>query len=256
MEKNMDNPENSSLLPEEPEIPSEEAIIPEDIASTEQEVESETAEPALTDQETEPVIPAEEEAPPPKEESRIRRFFRRLIRWTAGLLIIFGLGFITAVFTIYYPKVNELDNSKAELSTSDTTIADLQDRVDSLQGQIDSITAQNANYETRNQELLAEQNTLDLQLAILTARMDVANAQVALYAKNPVQGRIHLENTSNTLATIVTLLPAEQQDVVKPMQSRLELASGEIISDPQTAIADLTILASNLLELETSLLGE
>ena len=118
----MENPENTPLLPEEPETPFDKVIIPEDSIETEVEIKGEApelvstdeyVEPASADEEAELAFPIDEEISVPKEESRVRIFFRRLIRWTAGLLIVFGLGFITALFAIYYPKVNQLDQAQS-----------------------------------------------------------------------------------------------------------------------------------------------
>ena len=253
----MENPENTPGMPEEPEIPAEEALISEDVleAKLESVTDSEVEEITPVDEETD-VAPPIDEGPPAKEESRIRKFFRKLIRWTAGLLIIFGLGFVTAIFTIYNPIVSDLNQANSSLESADTEIADLDDQVDSLGSQIDTLTTKSTDLETRNQELLADQDTYELQIAVLTARVDIANAQIALYTDNPAQARIHLENTTESLKTIANLLPTDQKAVVNPLQSRLDLAIGEIDSDPETAIADLAILAGNLLELETSLMGE
>ena len=132
----MENPENTPHLPEESETPSEEVFVPEESIVADAEAEIEISEPTSQDVEvepatevevTEPVFPAEEDISVPKEESRVRKFFRRLIRWTAGCLIIFGLGFITAVFTIYNPKVNQLDEAQSRLETANDEIVDLEE---------------------------------------------------------------------------------------------------------------------------------
>ena len=72
----------------------------------------------------------------------------------------------------------------------------------------------------------------------------------------PAQARILLANTDQNLATIQELLPNDLQDVVTPLQTRLELAIGEIDADPETAIDDLGILAGDLLEIENALFGD
>ncbi|MFN2152560.1 MAG: hypothetical protein ACK2T5_13235, partial [Anaerolineales bacterium] len=85
---------------------------------------------------------------------------------------------------------------------------------------------------------------------------EVISAQVELYDQNPAQARILLANTDQNLATIQELLPNDLQDVVTPLQTRLELAIGEIDADPETAIDDLGILAGDLLEIENALFGD
>lgn len=200
---------------------------------------------------------------PPEEESRRRRFFRKFFRWTVGLLVVFGLGFLAAIFMIYNPKVDELDQSKNNLNDAGATISELEEQIDSLQGQIDGLNKQIdtlsqtiTDLETQNQELTAQHDGFNLHIALLRARTDVVSAQVELYADNPAQARVLLESTNETLALIESLLPDDLKDVVSPLQNRLELAIGEIDNDPETAIADLGILAGDLLEIENALFGD
>jgi len=208
-------------------------------------------------------ISSEDETPLPREESRSRRFFRKVIRWTAGLLVIFGLGFLTAVFTIYTPKVDELGQSQNDLSGAGITITDLenqistlQNQIDELNGQIDTLNQEIDGLEAKNQALQADQDSFNLNIALLKARSEVVSAQVELYAGNLAQARILLQSTDQTLTTIETLLPDDLKDVVTPLRTRLELAISEIDTDPETAIKDLGILAGDLLEIENALFGD
>lgn len=211
------------------------------------------------DQET----PEEDQSSLPQEETRARRFFRKLIRWTAGLLVIFGLGFLTAVFTIYTPKVDELDQSQGDLNRAGSTISGLEDQISALQdqnaaleGQIDTLNQKIADLEDQNQTLLTEQGDFTLHIALLKTRADVISAQVELYDQNPAQARVLLANTDQNLTNIESLLPDDLKDVVTPLKTRLELAISEIDTDPETAIDDLGILAGDLLEIKNALFGD
>ena len=252
----MESNENELTQIEESESVSSEL---EPLKSIEEPVPTET-EDEIQPEVSEPVVPIEDETDIPKEESRARRAFRKFIRWTAGLLIVFGLGFLTAIFTLYTPKVDELDQSNNDLDNAATTIADLenqidtlQDQIDDLNNQIDALNQEIKNLEGQNQELQEQQTGFHLHIALLDARADVVSAQVELYEENPAQARVLLDSTSQTLNTIETLLPEDLKDVVAPLQNRLELAIGEIDTDPETAIADLGILAGDLLEIENAL---
>lgn len=198
-----------------------------------------------------------------KEESRTRIVFRKFIRWTFGLLIVFGLGYLTAIFTIYTPKVDELDQSGKNLDNAQSTIIELeseinaqQNEIDRLGGQINDLKTEISNLETENQAFVEEQIGFHLQIALLKTRSDVISAQVELYQENPAQARLILDSASQNLAMIESLLPDDLKDVVSPLQNRLELAVGEIEDDPETAIADLAILAGDLLEIENALFNE
>lgn len=256
----MPDNETNNLSPEESKNSTPDVESLEPLESTEESISLETEDETASEI-GEPIGPEEEALT--KEESRSRRFFRKFIRWTVGLLIVFSIGFLTALFAIYNPKVDELDQSKNNLSDAGTTISELEDQIAGLQdqiaglnGQIDTLNQQITDLETQNQELLAQQDGFNLHIALLKARTDVVSAQVELYEGNPAQARVLLESTSQTLTLIETLLPDDLKDVIAPLQNRLELAIGEIDENPETAIADLNILAGDLLEIENALFGD
>ncbi|MFC1996904.1 hypothetical protein ACFLXI_04760, partial [Chloroflexota bacterium] len=116
---------------------------------------------------------SDEAVPAFKEESRSRRVFRKLIRWSVGLLIVFGLGFLTAIYTIYNPKLDEIDQLKTELDGASTTISDLeatisaqQDEIESLNAQISTLNQQITNLENEKQGLTENQNNSFLIIAL------------------------------------------------------------------------------------------
>ena len=243
----MQDPENEQTTPE----------------AGENETPDYTAEPVEIFPETEPPsegggTPIEPE--PPKKESRARRFFRKLLRWTLGILVVIGLGFLAAVFLIYQPKVDELNRAyanleeiKATLAAQEEQIASLEGQVSDLNGQIDALNGQIEDLQNEKQSLLDAQDAYEVQIALLQARADVLGAQVALYEDNPAQARTLLDDTAARLETISTLLPEDMQDVVTPLQARLDLAVSELDTSPETAIKDLSILAGDLLEIENTL---
>ena len=239
--------------------PSEEGAD-QDMTAEPVEIFSESEAPALDE---DPSGSADESEPPQKEETRARRMFRTFIRWTVGLLVVFGLGFLAAVFSIYSTKVEELEQSKSDVSNAGTTIQDLesqvaalQDQIDGLNGQINTLNQKIEDLENQNQALLETHNGFNLHIALLRARVDVVSAQVEIFDENPAQARVLLENTDQTLTEIETLLPDDLKDVVTPLRTRLDLAISEIDTDPETAIDDLGILAGDLLEIENALFGE
>ena len=193
------------------------------------------------------------------EESHVRQGFRKFIRWTTGLLIVFGLGFLVAIFTIYNPKIDQLDQLQNELISSKTTISELeteistqQDDINNLNEQINALNLQVETLEKDKQKLTENQDSINLQIALLRARADVIAAQVKLYEENPSQARVLLESASQTMTIIETLLPDDLKDVVAPLKTRLELAIGGIIADPVTAITDLNKIAGDLREIENA----
>jgi hypothetical protein len=214
--------------------------------------------------EPEPIEPEDELLPEEEvvlveaevEESKARRIFRRLIRWTAGLLIIFGLGFITAIFTLYRPAVQgseiKIQQLNADMNSKESKILDLQNQISDLNNQIAELIP----LEKTNNDLLAAQVDFQLHVAILDARLDVAAALLSLKEADNAQALVILDKTDQTLDTISRLLEPKQRDVVASMTQRLELVMSEIDDDPYAAESDLDVLATNLLQLEDALFSD
>lgn len=178
----------------------------------------------------------------PETESKARRFFRQALRWVLGVMIVFGLGYLAAIFALYRPTSQELSQARGELETTRDQIATLEARVEELKP-----------LETENEELLAAQDEYELHIAILDARLDISTARLALVQGDIAKTQITLRNTDETLAKIKTLLPTSQSEIVTAMEDRLELTLSEIEDDPYAAQSDLDVLATNLLQLEDSL---
>jgi chromosome segregation ATPase len=139
-----------------------------------------------------------------------------------------------------------LENIKATLAAQDEQIADLENQVASLEQQIENLQGENTT-------LLDTQNDCQLHTALLQARVNVINAQVALYEENPNQASALLEDTGELLNAVETMLPEDMKGVIAPLQARLDLALSELETAPDTATKDLSILAGDLLEIENTL---
>ena len=210
--------------------------------------------PTPMDESTEPI----EEAIPkePVVESKTRLFFRKVIRWAAGVLILFGLGLLTGIFFLYRPATQEAEDSMravaVNLADSNQEIADLQDRISGLETQIAGLQP----LETENEALLANQDGFKLHIAILNARLDVTAARLALSAEESALALVTLDKTVDNLEQIGAYLQPEQSDIVAAMVQRLDLVLTEIENDPYAAQSDLDVLATNLLQLEDALFSE
>jgi hypothetical protein len=192
-------------------------------SSTEEQSASETAETTM------PVQPP----------SRIRLFFARLLRWTVGLLIIFGLGFLVAVFTLYIPSQQAGKAGEAKLKETNQ-------KMETLTGQMSDLSSVDKKY----QQTTADLQKSNLHLLILRARIDVANAQLAMAKNEPEKARLSLNGTPDTLKSLEKSVESGQVKIVTDMQARMTLALSEIDSNPYAALSDLDVLATSLMELE------
>ena len=166
----------------------------------------------------------------------------RRLRWFLFAIILFGLGVAGARWTLYTPQRRQLDAAGNEIQS-------LQQQVSNLQNQVKTLTP----LETTNKSLQQQTSQQNLHTYILSTRTDVAQAQLALAKQDTAKASLALSKTDQTLTMIGNLLPANQQKLVKDMQSRLTLAKGEIENNSYAAQSDLDVLANSLVDLENSL---
>ncbi|MGD2157747.1 MAG: hypothetical protein PVG14_04915 [Anaerolineales bacterium] len=261
----MMNNENETPAPEIPPVeePAEELDVemqpPEGIPAEEEEAPLEEE-------------PAFEEVAEPEPESRSQRFARLAFRWTLGVLVVFGLGFVTALLTLYQPATKNLDRTRsqvAELEAEVDRLSPLEEVNQSLQDELEQALADLDDAEGRvteleaevsrltpldeaNQSLQAELEDAVLHVHILSAKTDVAEAHLALIKESPADARVILNETATTLEALVDMLASDQQAVVADMQERLELVLSEIGEDPFAAQSDLEVLAVKLTQLENA----
>jgi len=213
----------------------------------------------------------QEEAKAIKEESKVRRFSRKLLRWAMGLLAVFGLGAITAIVFIYQPTLERLNEAKTALQTAQSDIKTLEGKITEdntvAQSQIDDIkaTAQTeiddlkkeieslSTLSETNQKLQESLKTEILRTYLLSALADVHAAQYSLAQEDQANAQVHLTNTTKKLETIKTLVAENHAGVLENMLNRLDLVLNEINSeDFFAALSDLEVLANGLLQLESS----
>jgi hypothetical protein len=192
-----------------------------------------------------PVSPAPEISKSPERlpqkptESRANRFLVRTLRWLVGILIVMGLGALLVVYTLYRPMQQSLGESRTQGEQASQRIAELESQVETL-----------SDLEAKNKVLQTELDQAELQIAILSARADVATAQVALAQEDEVKARQALSKTQQTLKKIEGLLKPSDKQLATYMEERLDLAIKGIGVNTFAAASDLDVLANGLLELE------
>jgi len=185
-----------------------------------------------------PEATKEKVSPPP---SRLNRIALRLLRWLLGILIVMGLGALLAIYTLYMPTRQKLMDSQQQVEQADQRVAELEGEVGNL-----------STFEEQNQDLLDELEKTTLHVTILSARADVAAAQLALAQNDPAKARLALSKTPETLKNLESMLEPGKKKLAKDMQARLDLAVKEIGENAYAANSDLDVLATGLLELENA----
>ena len=196
----INNEEHPIIEKIEPTLPSLEDVEHQDEDSFETTRAYDDEEVGDISSEQQPIYPEVETPGEPR--GRLHRVFRHGIRWTVGVLIIFGLGLLAGIFLLYRPAVQEAENTSlkfsGELATANQRIAELENKISNLNNEITSLQP----LREKNQELVADNEQLRLHIAILDARVDVSNAQLALEADDNAQARVMLNQTSQTLSLI------------------------------------------------------
>jgi hypothetical protein len=199
---------------------------------------------------SEPVVGEEEVS-----ESKVRGVFRKIIRWTAGLLIVFGLGLIAGIYLFYKPEIQKAERilyeMKGYLDVANGEVADLEKQVSDLETQISDLQP----YKSRNDELVAEQVELNLHIAILEARIDVTHALLAIESEDFLQAQVSLDETEAALDQIGTFLDKEKLDVVEELKTQLQWIKDDLDVNPETAQKDLEALGAKLLQMEDDLIN-
>ncbi|PWH13791.1 MAG: hypothetical protein DDG59_13910 [Anaerolineae bacterium] len=179
---------------------------------------------------------------PAKEESRLRRFLRQFVRWTLGVLILLGIGFVAALLLFYMPLRRQADARAAELSAA-------QARIETLEGEL----AAKAQMEKLYQEALERLKGADFQNNVLNLQMEIASARIYLYENKTDLARTALQNAQSIFKALQSNANAAQRTALSEMETRLNLALSGLEKDTYAAQSDLDVLARSLSEFSASL---
>jgi len=194
--------------------------------------------PAISDKKAKP------EKPPKKPPS----FLIRAVRWLLLALIILGVGALLIIFTMYAPIRSELKSVNQELQKASSQY---ENELQEANQEIKRLSGLDEENKTLQEELYQS----NLYIIVLQARIDVANAQLALSEGDYSKASLALSKTSGMLDKLASLLPSEQREVIGALQTRLDLALSEIEAGDPAAMADLGVLAMKLLELEDAIIN-
>lgn len=187
-------------------------------------------------------IPPSLPSQPAKAESRLRRFVRQLVRWTLGVLILLGIGFVAALLLLYTPLRRQADARAAELSAAQT-------RIESLEGQL----AEKAQLEKLYQKSLEQLKSADFQNSVLHLEMEIASARIYIYESKLELAKTALQNAQAILQALQTSASSAQRTALSEIETRLNLALNGLEKDTYAAQSDLDVLARSLSEFLASL---
>ncbi len=232
------NAENSGAAQNEPQAAVEPALPPEGVPASE-------SAPAQPQAEAQP-----QKAPARGfwhfllgADTRLGRFNRAALRFLATVLGLFALGLLAGYLILYRPTQQELTRVRADLAQTNQ-------RLDGMQNDLNSAKQAQADLAKTNQDLQKQTDAAN-QHALLLQAMNQANLARLALAKNDTAGAQEaLKNAPSFLIKLDPSISAQNADLIKTIQTRLNLALTEIQTDPKIAASDLGILNDQFVDLE------
>ncbi len=176
-------------------------------------------------------------------ETRLGRFMRPFSRILGIIVGLFAVGFFTAYFLLYQPRLKEMNRARADL---ETTTLKLNQTEGTLTAAQKFLNEANAKYEKAAADLTKEQD----HVALLTLLAEINNARSALAEKDGAGARLILQNARKLLDAYLPAVEAHSTEIAASLDTRLTLALNEFSRDPETALTDLELLADSLVDLE------
>lgn len=198
------------------------------------------------------VIPEEEKDVPLPEKvglSRARKIWRRILIWLVVIAVAFAGGFFLDSQLRLNPALAEIDSRGEKIDSLEADIDSLDVEIDSLEAEIGRLGA----LEDKNNELTADIDQLNIHLVLLSARVSVSDASLALEQDRQADAKLALNKLGSTLDGLKSLLNADQAEVVENMIQRYQLVMLELENDGGTVQTDLELLATRLQTLENTL---
>jgi hypothetical protein len=178
---------------------------------------------------------------------------RQALRGLLGILIIFLLGFLAAMITLYSPSQNELQKVKTELQLAKEKMTSLET----------DFTKQVTELSTKQKDLVSAQEQIDnlqgevdksaIHVKLLRVLSEIHQAHLALANEDVSFAQLYLKETPKALEELGTLLGDEYKDLAKDLHARLQQVLGEMDKDLFAAKSDLNVMEEKLLRLESTL---
>ncbi|MGD8814991.1 MAG: hypothetical protein PVI78_11015 [Anaerolineales bacterium] len=191
------------------------------------------------------VTPTPVEVEPPKKPSRLSLFFKKALRWAAGIGLLFAFGVSLTWLVRVLPLVRELRAVRSDLMTANAQIADLEELVVDMQVLEDNYASLEANLDD-----------VEHHLSLLKILSDVSASRLALAMDNPLAARTALSDTDERLSILQEDLEGDHANTVVKVRVRLQQAISEIDTNIFAAEGDLEIITNDLLNLERDLFNE
>lgn len=175
-------------------------------------------------------------------ETRTGRITRPVLRWLAAITGLFALGLMVGYLALYQPVSQQKDTALLQLTMA-------QEQVRTGEANLKTMTADRDAVQKKLTQSEADLSKARAENDLLLVLVSVNNARVALVNKDGASAKTALDQAQLDLPRALPVLEKYDKAVADVLKSRLELASKELVIDPQAAQTDLGKLQSDLLAL-------
>ena len=177
-----------------------------------------------------------------KKPGKARLIFRRILIWLVVIAIAFAGGIYVDYILRYQPEQEKVADLTEEITSAQTEITTLEAEIERLDV-----------FEELNLGLVEEIADITTHITILSARVAVADATLALEQNRIADAKLALDKVGSTLEILKTMLNDDQVEVVNNMLQRHHLILIDLEDDSFSAQTDMEVLAAKLNALENTL---
>ena len=177
-----------------------------------------------------------------KKPGKAQLVFRRILIWLVVIAIAFAGGIFVDTVLRYQPEQAKVAALSEEITSAQTEITTLEAEIERLDV-----------FEELNLGLREEIADITTHITILSARVAVADANLALEQNRLADAKLALDKVGSTLELLKTRLNDDQVEVVDNMIQRHKLILIELEDDSISAKTDMEVLAAKLNALENTL---
>jgi len=178
-------------------------------------------------------------------ETRLGRFMRPALRWTAAIVGLFALGLLAAYLLLYNPTAQQLAATRVELQAAQQQAGDTKAALAAAQKNL-------ADMQVQYNQAQGALKKAAIRVSLLQVSNQVAAARLALYNKDGTAAQKALTDARTILDQVLPDVKGIDANAGTQLDSRLTLVTSEL-NDPATAQADLAILATKLSDLDSAL---
>jgi hypothetical protein len=169
-------------------------------------------------------------------------------------LLVFLAGFALDHFLLYRPTQASLSGQIAalegDLDDAKSQIENLEQQGQNLDGALATANQRIETLESQNAGLQETLQMADMQIVLLQTVSDLNAARIALLNEDVSGAKVALLETQARLEILLPLIETVDSSLSANLLTRFELVTSALDKDPETASADLGLLAQNLLNIE------